>query len=94
ARKVAALAESAGLGVLIGSTVEMGLGTLAQIHLATTTPNLTLPSDLIGPGMYTKDILHDPVEYHKGTLRYTENKGLGGTVDRKKLAALQQDTDS
>ena len=94
ARKVAALAESAGLGVLIGSTVEMGLGTLAQIHLATTTPNLTLPSDLIGPGMYTKDILHDPIEYHNGTLRYAENRGLGGTVDREKLAALQQDTGS
>jgi L-alanine-DL-glutamate epimerase-like enolase superfamily enzyme len=88
ARQVAVLAEAAGLGVLIGSTVEMGPGTLAQLHLAAVTPNLTLPSDLIGPGMYTKDVLGEPLRYEKGKLRVPGGPGLGGHVDYEKLKRL------
>lgn len=88
ARQVAALAQGAGVGVLLGSTVEMGPGTLAQLHLAALTPNLTLPSDLIGPGMYVSDVLEKPLVYHKGKLNVPTGPGLGGTIDREKLAKL------
>ncbi len=88
ARQVAALAQGAGIGVLLGSTVEMGPGTLAQLHLAALTPNLNLPSDLIGPGMYVSDVLQRPLQYAKGRLKVPTGPGLGGTIDRKKLAAL------
>jgi L-alanine-DL-glutamate epimerase-like enolase superfamily enzyme len=88
ARQIVALAQSAGVGVLIGSTVELGLGTLAQLHLAATVPNLTLPSDLIGPGMYREDILTEPLRYQQGKLIVPQGIGLGGTVDREKLREL------
>lgn len=89
AHQLATLAEAAGIGVLLGSTVELGPGTLAQLHLAAITPNLTLPSDLIGPGMYTEHVLADPLRYRQGKLPVPTGSGLGGKVDTssfKKLA--------
>jgi muconate cycloisomerase len=88
ARQIVSLAEAAGIGVLLGSTVELGPGTLAQLHLAAITPNLTLPSDLIGPGMYTKHVLVEPLEYEQGKLRVPSGNGLGGEVDTKQFAEL------
>lgn len=85
ARRVAALAEAAGIGVLLGSTVELGPGTLAQLHLAATVPNLTLPSDLIGPGMYKSDVLARPLAYQQGKLFIPDGPGLGGEVDEKRV---------
>ncbi len=88
ARQIAALAEATGVGVLLGSTVELGPGTLYQLHLAATIANLTLPSDLIGPGMYRDDVLQQPLKYEAGTLRIPQGPGLGGTISRQKLRQL------
>lgn len=88
ARALVSLAEAGKVGVLIGSTVELGLGTLAQLHLAATVPNLTLPSDLIGPGMYKNDVLTRPLRYRAGKLDIPSGPGLGGEIDRAKLREL------
>lgn len=89
ARQIACLAEAAGVGVLIGSTVELGPGTLAQLHLAATIPNLTLPSDLIGPGMYRHDVLQTPLRYRSGVLEVPRGPGLGIQIDRQQLQKLK-----
>jgi muconate cycloisomerase len=89
ARQVVAIADAASVGILLGSTVELGPGTLAQLHLAATIRNLTLPSDLIGPGMYTDDVLAQPLRYDAGRLRIPTGVGLGGSVDVAKLARLR-----
>jgi L-alanine-DL-glutamate epimerase-like enolase superfamily enzyme len=88
ARQVVAVAQAAKLGILLGSTVELGPGTNAQLHLAATIPNLTLPSDLIGPGLYKQHILKKPHQYVKGQLHVPKGVGLGGDVDRGQLKAL------
>lgn len=88
ARQVVTLAQAAGIGVLLGSTVEMGPGTLAQLHLAATIPNLTLPSDLIGPALYTDDVLEEPLRYRAGKLAIPDRPGLGIRVSRDKLREL------
>ena len=88
ARQIVALAQAAGIGVLLGSTVEMGPGTLAQLHLAATVPNLALPSDLIGPGMYRDDVLKKPLHYINGRLKVPHGAGLGGEIDRNQLVRL------
>lgn len=55
AKKVIALAEGADLEYLLGSTLELAVGTAGQAHLAASSKAVTLPSDLIGPLMYTDD---------------------------------------
>ena len=82
------MAQTAGIGILLGSTVELGLGTLAQLHLAASIGDLTLPSDLVGPALYTDDVLASPLVYRKGRLDIPQLPGLGGTVQRGKLQAL------
>ncbi len=88
ARQIVSLAEAAHIGVLLGSTVELGPGTLAQLHLAAITPNLTLPSDLIGPGMYKEHVLETPLRYQQGKLLVPTGSGLGRSVDTKLLGKL------
>lgn len=88
ARQIVALAQAANVGVLLGSTVEMGPGTLAQLHLAATVSNLSLPSDLIGPGMYRADVLAKPLAYRQGKLDVPRDAGLGGAIDPEQLRKL------
>jgi len=87
ARQIIALSQAAGCGVLLGSTVELGPGTLAQLQLAATVPNLSLPSDLVGPGMYRQDVLASPLRYQDGKLAIPATAGLGGKIDRAKIRA-------
>jgi muconate cycloisomerase len=90
ARQIAALAEMAGVGILLGSTVEMGPGTLAQLHLAASLPGLNMPSDLIGPGLLAGDVLVDPLVYRASQLAVPQEPGIGPAICRQKLAALSQ----
>lgn len=87
ARQIAGLAETAGVGLLLGSTVELGPGTLAQLHLAASIRDLTLPSDLVGPALYENDILSAPLQYVQSQLTVPDASGLGISIDREALAA-------
>lgn len=49
ARQVAALAETAGLAVKVGTMPELGVATLAAAHLSAALPHATVPPDLVGP---------------------------------------------
>lgn len=89
ARLIAQMAETAGIGILLGSTVELGPGTLAQLHLGASIRNLTMPSDLIGPGMYVDDVLKQRLYYDRGHLVVPEKPGLGREIDPTKLAKLR-----
>jgi len=86
ARRIAAIAETAGVGLLLGSTVEMGPGTLAQLQLAASIHGLTLPSDLVGPGLYADDILATPLGYQDGHLAVPDTTGFGSDIDQACLA--------
>jgi len=49
ALQIAHLAEAAGLSVKVGSMPELGVATLAAVHLAAAVPGATVPADLVGP---------------------------------------------
>lgn len=68
ARQVVALAEAAGLAVKVGSMPELGVATLAGLHLAASAPSGSVPPDLVGPLM---------VE-HDGLSGETFSTGVGG----------------
>ena len=82
ARRIALIAETAGVGLLLGSTVEMGPGTLAQLQLAASIYGLTLPCDLVGPGLYAHDILTTPLSYQEGHLPVPDTTGFGSDIDQ------------
>ena len=89
-KKILALAEAAGVDALLGSTVELGVGTAAQVHLGVSSGAIRYPSDLIGPRMYTEDVVTRPFAYTDGHLLPPEGPGLGVELDREALEHLRR----
>lgn len=87
ARKIAAIAEAAGLSCTLGSNLEMGIGSAAMIHLAMATPalgNPEYPCDIIGPFFYTEELLREPLPICGGEARPLEHPGLGVELSLEK----------
>jgi muconate cycloisomerase len=87
ARRIAAVAEAAGLGGTIGSNLEMGIGSAAMIHLALATPvfGADWPCDIIGPFFYTDELLKTPLPMCGGQARAPQGPGLGVELDEEKV---------
>ena len=46
----------------------------------------------IGPGMYTRHVLQQPLRYQQGKLSIPDGPGLGGQVDTESLTKLRFET--
>lgn len=69
-----------GLGVVIGSNGEMGVGAAAQTHVACACEALgDIPSDINGPHLYPGDLLEAPLPLTVTEARLPEGAGLGVT---------------
>jgi muconate cycloisomerase len=88
ARHVLDLASAAGVECLLGSTVELGIGTAAQLHLAASSPAVTWPSDLVGPLVYTADVVAEPWQWRHGYLGVPTTPGIGVSLDPARVAHL------
>jgi muconate cycloisomerase len=89
ARKIAAVAEAAGLTCTVGSNLELGVASAAMAHLATSTPGVgaeDFPCDILGPLAYADDVLTEPIEVKDGAVRAPDGPGLGVELDEAKLA--------
>ncbi len=87
ARKLFALAEAFGITTLLGSTVELSIGTAAAAHLLAAVPNLSLPSYPAGPLVYHERVVKEPVRYEEGHIIVPDGPGLGVELDEEMLAA-------
>jgi muconate cycloisomerase len=97
AKKVAAIAEAAGLGCNVNGSVETGVGNAANVHLAAATGVVTygcvVPvSTPKGKGKggiagmyYQDDIIAEPFEYAGGDIIVSTKPGLGIELDEDKL---------
>ncbi|HEY3130376.1 MAG TPA: enolase C-terminal domain-like protein [Acidobacteriota bacterium] len=88
ARKIAAVAEAAGLTCTVGSNLELGVGSAAMIHLAMATPGIgaeRFPCDILTPFFYDDDLLVEPLPITAGQARPPERPGLGVELDEAKV---------
>jgi muconate cycloisomerase len=88
ARKVATVAEAAGLTCTVGSNLELGVATAAMIHLAIATPGmggLEFPCDILSTFFYESDLLAEPLPIIAGEARPHEKPGLGVELDRDRV---------
>lgn len=78
---IAQLAAAAGLRCVIGSNLEMNLGTAAMLTLAVTAPALatSIGHDIIGPVYYHEQ--RQKIEYRGGCAVLPDGNGLGVTPD-------------
>jgi muconate cycloisomerase len=89
ARKVAAVAEAAGLTCTVGSNLELGVAQAAMIHLAMATPGIgaeAYPCDILSRFFYQDDLLAEPLPVEAGSARPPERPGLGIELDEAKIA--------
>jgi muconate cycloisomerase len=98
AKKVAAVAEAAGLQCNVNGSVETGIGNAANLHLAASTAVASLAcvvpvSTPMGKGKkgiagiyYTDDLIAEPFEYADGEIIVPDKPGLGVELDEEKLA--------
>jgi L-alanine-DL-glutamate epimerase-like enolase superfamily enzyme len=73
------LATAFGLGTILGSNGELGIGAAAQLHVACALPKLTtdIPNDIIGALYYTEDILETPLDSNGRRVKLGDGVGLG-----------------
>jgi o-succinylbenzoate synthase len=81
ALQIANVAEAAGLAVKVGSMPELGVATLAAVHLAAAVPGATVAADLVGPLMVDEDPLAPDVFADcDGWIDVPQGPGLGHSV--------------
>lgn len=88
ARRLLHAAETAGIPALLGSTIELGPGTAASVHLAVSSTSVEVPSDLVGPGLLQDDVCANPYTLEGGELAPFEGPGLGMDLDEEKMVKL------
>jgi L-alanine-DL-glutamate epimerase-like enolase superfamily enzyme len=88
ALRAAQVALAAGLDVMVGSVLEMGIGNAMGLHLAAALPALRYPSYLIGPVKYRELIAEPRVEVVDSHVAVPSGPGLGITVDEVELRRL------
>ena len=87
ARECAAVARSTGLRVAVGSVLELGIASVAGLHLSASVPELAAPSYLLGPLKYERQITAPALEVRDGEMEVPSLPGLGIEVDAEFLAA-------
>jgi muconate cycloisomerase len=98
AKKVAAVAEAAGLPLNVNGSHETGVGNAGNLHLVASTAAVTeagvfpvtslrddRPTQMAGR-MYLDDIVTRPFEYRDGCLIVPRSPGLGVELDMGKMA--------
>jgi muconate cycloisomerase len=85
-RRIAAVAQAAGIPCHGGTGIESSLGTLAGAHLLATLPAVTYGSELFGPLLMTDGLLAEPLDYRDGALHLPDGPGLGIDLDEDRVA--------
>lgn len=83
-----AVADSANIECLIGTTQELSVATVAQAHVGAVAPRLDYASDPVGPCLYQKDVTAEPAKFEDGDLLVPDGPGLGVTVEMKKVMEI------
>lgn len=87
AKKIAAALEVAGLSATAGSNLEVGIGSAASAHFVMSTPNLSIPNDMmIGSLLHEHDLVTSGLEIVNGTVSCSDAPGLGVEVDESIFA--------
>jgi L-alanine-DL-glutamate epimerase-like enolase superfamily enzyme len=84
-KKAAAVAESAGMPVIMHSFAELGVGTAAFLHVIASTPNFILANQCMYDWFGDDYIKGGKLPFEKGRLSVPQGVGLGVELDREKM---------
>jgi muconate cycloisomerase len=84
-RKVAAVAEAAGVGLYGGSLLESSIGAAAHLHVFASLGELTWGCEHFGPQILVEDLVTEPLRFEGFHIHLPIGPGLGVTLDHDKL---------
>jgi L-alanine-DL-glutamate epimerase-like enolase superfamily enzyme len=84
-RRMFTLARLFNIKALMGSTVEMSIGTAARAHMAASVPYLDYPCYMAGPLVYQEQIVKERIIYKEGHIAIPNGPGLGVELDDQHL---------
>jgi L-Ala-D/L-Glu epimerase / N-acetyl-D-glutamate racemase len=87
ALQIAAIAEAAGKWCAIGSWAELGVATIANVHLAAASSSFSFANDTHHP-LQRADVLAEPLEIADGEIGVPREPGLGIELDAVQVAEL------
>ena len=90
-RKIAGLAEAAGVPCYGGSMLESAVGTAAALHLYATLPNLRLGCELLCPWLLQENITRQTLRYEDGCVVLPEGPGFGLDLDDEQVARFRRE---
>lgn len=90
-KRLAGVAQSAGVALYGGTMLEGPIGTIASAQLFATLPEIEFGTELFGPLLLTEELLVEPLEYADGCLTVPSGPGLGLQLNEDAIAALRRD---
>lgn len=84
-RKVAAVAEAAGIGLYGGCLLESSVGAAAHLHAFATLRDLPWGCEHFGPQILTDDLVTEPLRFADFHIHLPAGPGLGVSLDEDKL---------
>lgn len=85
---VAITAAEYGLGVMVGSVVELGIATAAGVHLAACIERLDYPGYLMGPRKYSHQVTAEKNQVIDGRFIVPTGVGLGVEIDEEMITSM------
>lgn len=86
AQQIMAMAQAAGLGAFVTTTIDAGVGVAAALHLAATLPTPLRACGLATGPLLAADLLEQPLRVAEGLMRVPAQLGLGICLDAAQLA--------
>lgn len=90
-KKAAAVAEAAGMPVIMHSTAELGAATAAFLHVIASTPNFIIANQCMYDWFDDDYIKGGKLPFEKGRLRVPKASGLGVELDREKMLQYHEE---
>lgn len=90
-KKIAAIAEAAGIALYGGTMIESSLGTAICAQLYSTIPKMTYGTELFGPLLFTDTITTNPISYENFQLVVPTGPGFGMEMDKEKIYHYSRD---
>jgi o-succinylbenzoate synthase len=86
ARYIAKAALTAGIGVIVTTTIDTGIGTAAALHLAASLPDDGRAHGLATASLLRDDLLTQPLAIERGYMALPEAPGLGVELEEARAA--------
>ena len=84
-KKVAAIAEAAGIPLYGGTMIESSLGTAICAQLYSTIPEISFGTELFGPLLFKDTLTANEIEYENFEIKIPKGPGYGMTIDMEKV---------